>query len=262
MSTMSTIGFIGFGNMAQAMVRGLLYKKAIAPENIYASANHWEKLQKNTQAFNIQACASNEELIKKSDFIILAIKPKLVKDVLQPLKELLRDKKVFSIVAGYQFEQYETLLLPNTQHLSSIPNTPIAVGEGIISCEQTHSFTKETISEFIDLFGQVAQIEFVESSLFSLAGTLIGCTPAFTAIYLEALGDAAVQYGLPRELAYRMAAQMIVGTGKLQLETNLHPAQLKDQVCSPGGTTIKGVAALERTGFRTAVIQAIEAIEG
>ena len=111
------------------------------------------------------------------------------------------------------------------------------------------------------LFQKISLIEFVDSVHLSSAGTLSGCTPALTAMYLEALGDAGVKYGISREAAYRMAAQMIVGTGKLYLETGTHPGAMKDMVCSPGGTTIRGVSALEKRGFRGTVIDAIDAIE-
>ena len=114
----------------------------------------------------------------------------------------------------------------------------------------------------LTLFSKIALIEVVDTKHFSIAGTIAGCTPAFTAMYLEALGDAGVKYGLTRTQSYRLAAKMIEGTGALYLSEAKHPGELKDAVCSPGGTTIKGVASLEKDGFRGVIINAIDAIEG
>ena len=141
-------------------------------------------------------------------------------------------------------------------------NTPIAVGAGVIACEQRHSLADEELEAFENLFGRIALIEWVDGKLLSTASSIAGCGPAFAAMFLESLGDAGVKHGLPRATAYRLAAQMMMGTAKLHLETGTHPGAMKDAVCSPGGTTIKGVAALEKDGFRGCVIDAIDAIEG
>ena len=138
----------------------------------------------------------------------------------------------------------------------------IAVGAGVIACEQRHSLTDEELEAFENLFGRIALIEWVDGKLLSTASSIAGCGPAFAAMFLESLGDAGVKHGLPRATAYRLAAQMMMGTAKLHLETGTHPGAMKDAVCSPGGTTIKGVAALEKDGFRGCVIDAIDAIEG
>ena len=179
-----------------------------------------------------------------------------------PLKELLKGKMVVSVAAGFTFARYQQLLDESTHHISTIPNTPIAVGEGIMICEQTHSLDEQQWQTFCELFSPIALIELVDSAHLSAAGTLGGCTPAFTAMYLEALSDAGVKYGLTRAASYRIAAKMLCGTGKLYLESGTHPGAMKDAVCSPGGTTIRGVSALEKAGFRGAVIGAIDAIEG
>ena len=136
------------------------------------------------------------------------------------------------------------------------------MGAGVIACEQRHSLADEELEAFENLFGQIALIEWVDGKLLSTASSIAGCGPAFAAMFLESLGDAGVKHGLPRATAYRLAAQMMMGTAKLHLETGTHPGAMKDAVCSPGGTTIKGVAALEKDGFRGCVIDAIDAIEG
>lgn len=256
------IGFIGFGNIAQAVARGLTATGACAAERLCACAAHFDRLQKNAAALGVRAFERAEDVVSWSDFIVLAVKPYMVEAVLAPLRELLADKVLISVVSGYDFAAYEKLLSPKTRHISAIPNTPIAAGEGIMICEDRHSLRAEEMADFEAVFGRVAMLESVPARLFSIAGTLSGCTPAYTAMYLEALADAGVKHGLPRATAYRVAAKMLCGTGKLYLETGTHPGAMKDAVCSPGGTTIRGVAALERGGFRAAVLDAIDAAEG
>lgn len=262
MEVKQKLGFIGFGNMAQAIVKGLTDAKVCSGQQIFACAGHFDKLQKNAAQFGIHAVESAKEVIQNSDFVILAVKPYMIEAVITPVLDLLAAKVVISIAAGYDFETYEKLLKPQTHHISTIPNTPISVGEGILICEKKHSLSPEEFELFIQLFRQIALIEFIDSEHLSAAGTLGGCTPAFTAMYLEALADAGVKHGLTRTASYRIAAKMLCGTGKLYLDQELHPGIMKDAVCSPGGTTIKGVASLEKGGFRGIVIEAIDTIEG
>lgn len=262
MSKNVKIGFIGFGNMAQAIATGLLQNQVVSASSLYACANRWEKLKENTSKKGIHACKTVKELVDVSDMVIIAVKPYMIPDIMEPIKEELKGKIVVSLAAGYCFEKYEQLFALGTHHISTIPNTPVSIGEGIFVCEKTHSLTEEEVHTFEEIFSKIAIIEFVDTKLLSVAGTVSGCGPAFVSMFLEALGDAGVKYGLPRDVAYRLAGQMIAGTGKLQVQTGSHPAAMKDAVCSPGGTTIKGVAALERNGLRSAVIEAIDAIEG
>lgn len=255
------LGLIGFGNMAQAMADGLLAKNALPKENLFACAKDWDKLCANTAARGITACKTAEEVVGQSDLIIVAVKPYLVEEVLSPVADKLAGKVLVSVAAGMTFERYEEFLIPGTHHISTIPNTPVSIGEGVIVCEQRHSLNETEYEAFQILFSHLGLVQPVETHLLSAAGTLSGCGPAFAAMFLEALGDAGVKHGLPRALAYRLASQMLAGTGKLQLATGSHPGQMKDAVCSPGGTTIVGVAALEERGLRAAVIDAIDAIE-
>lgn len=255
------IGFIGFGNMAQAIAKGLLEAKVCKAEQLYACAAHFEKLKDTADRLGVHPMQTAQEVVQNSDVVILAVKPYLIEQVVAPLKELLKGKMVVSVAAGFTFARYQQLLDESTHHISTIPNTPIAVGEGIMICEQTHSLDEQQWQTFCELFSPIALIELVDSAHLSAAGTLGGCTPAFTAMYLEALSDAGVKYGLTRAASYRIAAKMLCGTGKLYLESGTHPGAMKDAVCSPGGTTIRGVSALEKAGFRGAVIGAIDAID-
>ena len=256
------IGLIGFGSMGRAIAEGLIAREVCAPEDIYACAGHFDRLKETADKLGVHAERTATDVVAKSEWVIPAVVPAILEDVLRPVLPALREKVVVSIVSGYDYARYETFLMPGTHHISTIPNTPIAIGEGVLACESTHSLSEEEYARFCDTFGKIALIVPVTATQFGAAGTLGGCTPAFTAMYLEALGDAGVKYGLSRAAAYQIAAQVLVGTGMLYLESALHPGALKDGVCSPGGTTIRGVAELEKRAFRGTVISAVDAIEG
>ena len=183
-----------------------------------------------------------------------------MKEVLEPVRDVLKEKAIVSVAAGLLFEQYEEILGTGYHHLSTQPNTPVSVGEGVFVCENRHSLTAEQFEIFQNVFSKISLVQLVDTRQFGIAGVIGGCGPAYGAMFIEALADAAVLYGLPRELSYALASQMLAGTGKMQIETKAHPGAMKDAVCSPGGITIKGVAELERKGFRGAVIDAIDAV--
>lgn len=253
------IGFIGFGNMAQAMAKGLVEHAGFDGGRITACAAHFDKLETSCKPLGANAVHTPAEVAEASDLIIVAVKPYMVADVLAPAREALAGKAVVSVAAGLLFDFYEDLLGAGSHHLSTIPNTPIAVGCGVIACEQKHSLATDEWETFTGLFGGIALIEPVAGHLLSTASAVAGCGPAFAAMFLESLADGGVKNGLPRATAYRLAAQMMAGTAQLHLATGTHPGAMKDAVCSPGGTTIKGVAALEAAGLRNALISAVDA---
>ena len=253
------IGFIGFGNMAQAMAKGLVEHAGFDGGRITACAAHFDKLKASCKPLGANAVHTPAEVAEASDLVIVAVKPYMVADVLTPAREALAGKAVVSVAAGLLFDFYEDLLGAGSHHLSTIPNTPIAVGCGVIACEQKHSLATDEWETFTGLFGGIALIEPVAGHLLSTASAVAGCGPAFAAMFLESLADGGVKNGLPRATAYRLAAQMMAGTAQLHLATGTHPGAMKDAVCSPGGTTIKGVAALEASGLRNALISAVDA---
>lgn len=256
-----TIGFIGFGNMASAMADGWIVTGAVPADHMVACANRYEALVERTAARGMRACRDAAEVVEAADLVIVAIKPHLIEGVLAPLAAALAEKPVLSVAAGWDCARYGALV-PGIRCLCTVPNTPVAIGEGVIAAERAHTLTEEEralVQELLEALGTVVE---VETRLLSVAGTVGGCGPAFIAMAIEALGDAAVKYGIPRADAYRMVSQMVAGTAKLQLAIGQHPGAMKDAVCSPGGTTIRGVAALERAGLRSAFIQAVDAIEG
>lgn len=255
------IGFIGFGNMASALADGWIATGAVEAGDMVACAGHYEALVERTAVRGMAAAHDAAEVVAAADLVVVAIKPHLIADVLGPLAPELGAKPVLSVAAGWDCARYEALL-PGAHHLSTVPNTPVAIGEGVIACERVHTLTPDERALMQGLLEAVGTVVEVESRLLSVAGTVGGCGPAFIAMVIEALGDAAVKHGIPRADAYRMVSQMVAGTAKLQLATGQHPGVMKDAVCSPGGTTVRGVAALERAGVRSAFIQAIDAIEG
>ena len=169
-----------------------------------------------------------------------------------------------SIAAGWDLNKFRDLFGTSFEqaHIQcTIPNTPMAVGKGVLVTEIDNTLTQEQTETFESLFSSISLIERVDTAHMGIGMCIAGCAPAFTDMYIEALGDAGVKYGLQRATAYRLAAKMVEGVGALYLANETHPGAMKDAVCSPGGTTIKGVASLEESAFRGAVIKAVDAIE-
>ena len=253
---MKTLGFLGMGNMAKAVSGGLIQKGVLAPENIFAYTPHPDKLAQTAQAQGFRPCATPEELVERSDAVLVAVKPYLVEEVLAPLKGLLKNKVLLSVAAGWDFARYETILDPSTRHLFIMPNTPAAIGAGVVQyCGQLA--TVEELDDFAALIAPAGLVDPVPESLMDAASAVSGCGPAFVYPYIEALADGGVMAGLPRKQAMEYAAQMVLGAAAMVLESGKHPEQLKDEVCSPGGSTIAGVAELERGGLRAAAMNAV-----
>ncbi len=256
----ATIGFIGFGNMASAMADGWIASGAVPASNMCACAGRYEALVARCESRGMRACESAREVVEASDVVVVAVKPYMIESVLAPLAGALAGKAILSVAAGWNCEAYEDVI-PGAHHLSTVPNTPVAINEGVIACEKTSTLTDEEHELVFGLLGLLGTPVEVETRLLSVAGTVGGCSPAFIAMVIEALADAAVKHGIPRATAYEMVSQMVAGTAKLQMATGMHPGAMKDAVCSPGGTTIKGVAELEAAGMRSAFIRAIDVIE-
>lgn len=254
------VGFIGFGNMAAAICDGLLAKKVVDPANIYASARDMDKLKAKCESRGINACSDAGEAAASSDIVVIGVLPHQVEAVVKGAADALKGKPLFSIAAGIDYARYISFLGEGFNHISTIPNTPIAIGEGIIVAEATHSLTGEQVELFEGIFGQIARIEYFSSELLSLGGTGAGCAPAFVDIFIEAMADGLVKNGMGRAQAYSIVPQMIMGTASYFMKSGRHPGELKDAICTPGGTTIVGISALEETGFRYSLIHAIDMI--
>lgn len=257
---MEKIGFIGMGNMAKAIAAGMIGKQLIAGEKVYAYAPHFDKLQKNAQEIGFVPCENIHELVEAADTLVMACKPYQIEGVLDEIRDQLGGKALLSIAAGWDYKKYEPLVAKSTRIQFVMPNTPAMVGEGVLLFEKTNSLRDEERWQIKDIFSALGLIVELPSHLMGIGSALAGCGPAFIDLVIEALGDAGVKYGVPRAQAYAMVSQMILGSAKLQLETGEHPGVLKDNVCSPAGTTIRGVNALERAGLRAAFLDAIDSI--
>ena len=255
---MKKIGFIGMGNMASEIAGGIIKSNFIEGNRVYAFDIDQEKLMKMNHEFNLISCESEIDLVEKVDLVVLAIKPNIVDEVIVKIKDKLDDKAVISIVAGYDNEKFNQLLLPSTRHLSVMPNTPALVLKGMTLLEKENSLTVTELEFIVEMFSSIGEVLILPSYQMKAGGSISGCGPAFVYMFIEAMADGGVSLGLPRDVAYKLASQTLIGSGMMQKETAMHPGILKDQVCSPGGITIKGVEALEENGFRNAVIKAVK----
>lgn len=255
------LAIVGFGNMGRALAAGLIRSGAMDGQEIRAFARTQDRLQEDCLRLGIVAAKSNREAAQEAQMVLLCAKPYQLPHIIEEMGETLEGKLVVSVAAGLPFARLSPLLPASARLVVCIPNTPVAVCKGVFCCEANHSLTTEDQQLFEGLFSRLGRVLFLEDKALSVASTIAGCGPAFAALFMEALGDAGVKYGLERKTAYRLAAAMLEGTGALQQATGDIPAAMKDAVCSPGGTTIRGICALEANGFRHAVISAIDAVE-
>lgn len=258
---MEKIGFIGMGNMAQALAVGFIKSGIVAKENIFAFAPNQQKLKDNAQKIGFTPVENVTALFGKADTLIMACKPYQIESVLKECGSLFEGKTLVSVAAGWDFAKYSSLLNSSKTGIQFVmPNTPAMVGKGVFLFEKTNSLGTEERKEIISLFKTMGLVEELPSELMGIGGAVTGCGPAFVDLMIEAYADAAVKYGVPRASAYKLVSKTIAGSASLCYESGEHPGVLKDAVCSPNGTTIRGVAALEEYGFRNACIKSIDAI--
>lgn len=257
---MNKIGFVGMGNMALAIAGGFINSGKVAKENIMAFAPNQEKLKTNAAKVGFIPCADIKKMVVDCGTIIFACKPYQIADVISQIKNELKGKALISVAAGWVHQTFADLLGTETRIQCIMPNTPALVGEGVMLFEKTNSLKADELAEIKNLFESLGIVEELPTNLMGIGGAVSGCGPAFVDLMMEAYADAAVKYGIARSTAYRLVSQTLVGSAKLQQKTGDHPGVLKDAVCSPNGTTIRGVAALERNGFRNACIASIDEI--
>ena len=250
------IGFVGFGNMASAMADGWI-AAGVAASDMCACAGRYDALVERCEARGMVACHDAAEVVAASDIVVAAVKPYMIEKVFAPIKDALAKKVVLSVAWTWDSAKWEQVL-PGVAHISTVPNTPVSVGEGVIACEKVRRLTTSSV-----LWCSTCSVSLALSSS-STQAAVCGrhggwLRSGVCRMAIEALGDAAVKHGIPRADAYRIVSQMVLGTAKLQLATGQHPAAMKDAVCSPGGATIKGVVALEDAGMRSALVKAIDA---
>ena len=252
------LGVIGFGNMGSAIAKGFVTKKAMDIKDIGAFDTYKKTIEKAKEdGFNIY----NDELdlVKKSDAVLVAVKPIHAKELFEKIAKNLKDKLIISIVAGLESATIKSWIGSDKRVLRIMPNTPAIVGEGVFALDSDSNAYDEEKKTVEDMFSAIGLVEWVEERLFPVVTGLSGGGPAYVAMFIEALADAGVLHGLKRDVAIKMAAKTVLGSATQLLETGIHPAVLKDMVCSPAGTTIEGVKALEDYRFRAGVIEAISA---
>ena len=256
---MKTIGFIGAGNMATAIYTGILANNLAKASDIILYDIDEDKLQKTAQSVGCRAAVSNIDVVNKSDIVFLAVKPQYIAEAAKGFSAHIRQDQVFvSIIAGWNNEKLKSVLGANCRLLRVMPNTPLLVGCGMSCLCMENDLNKEEFDFVASVFSGMGRTMVLHESQIAAFASVAGSGPAYVYIFIEAMADAACKLGLPRNIAYEMAAQTCVGSGEMVLQTGRHPGELKDAVCSPGGTTIEAVYALEQGGFRATVIDAID----
>ncbi|MBJ7220358.1 MULTISPECIES: pyrroline-5-carboxylate reductase [unclassified Brenneria] len=254
------IGFIGCGNMGKAILLGLISSESVSPRQIFGYDIVSEITDTLARQNGIVAADSAAALAQQTDIIFLAVKPDVIRTSLQDIAPWLQPHHILiSIAAGITIETITSIIGRDKKVVRVMPNTPALVRAAICSLTPNEQVTPQEYTLVSQIIGSVGRCERVAEHLIHAVTGVSGSAPAFIFILIEAMADAAVAGGLSRHQAYQFAAQTVLGSARLVLESGQHPAVLKDNVCSPGGTTIDGVSVLEEKGFRAAIIQAVQA---
>lgn len=250
------LGVIGCGNMAQAMLKGILAKGIYTAEDVIVSRRNEDVLKKIHRELGVQVTTDNEEVAEKADVLILAVKPYQFSEVITKVApKVKQDTLVISIAAGQSIKNIEKFFGKDIRIVRTMPNTPALVLEGATGMCFNSYVSEEDKKKAVALFESFGVAVVVPESMMDTVIGVSGSAPAYVFMFIEAMADAAVADGMPRAQAYELAAQTVYGSAKMILETGRHPGELKDMVCSPGGTTIEAVRVLEEKGFRSAVIE-------
>ncbi|KPU27034.1 pyrroline-5-carboxylate reductase [Caloranaerobacter sp. TR13] len=253
------IGFIGCGNMGQAMMVGIVKSNLVLPEQVIVSDINEKRLSFVSNEYGVKTTTDNKKVAKAADILVLAIKPDIYEQIIEEIRDFVKEDVIIVIIAaGKDINGIEKSFGRKLKVVRTMPNTPALVGEGMTSMCFNEKLTKEEIDELISIFESFGKVEIVDEKLMGAVISVSGSSPAYVFMLIEAMADAAVLDGLARDKAYRMAAQAVLGAAKMVLDTKKHPGELKDMVCSPGGTTIEAVATLEKAGFRSAIISAMQ----
>ncbi len=251
------IGFIGGGNMAGAIAQGVVASGLCEARDVLVCDINEAMLEKYTNG--IKTSTDNRDALS-CDYIVLAVKPFILASVLEKLaEEDTKDKVFVSIAAGISVSEIKSILGKNAKVVRVMPNTPAQVGEGMtVIAIPDACVSDEEMADVVKIFDAVGKTEIMAEKMINVVTGVSGSSPAYVYMMIEAMADAGVIGGIPRDIAYKLAAQSVLGSAKMVLDTGKHPGELKDMVCSPKGTTIEAVAELEKRGFRSAVIEAIK----
>jgi len=252
-----TIGFIGCGNMGKAMVEGIMKAKMVDGEHMIVSNAHPEKLQQLGSVYDFYI-SDNETVARYADILILAVKPYMYASILAEIREFVKEDAILvDIAAGITIADVQNMMQCPCKVVKAMPNTPALVSEGMSAISFAAGISEEERECILSLFESFGKVCVVEEHLMDAVAATSGSSPAYVFMFMEALADGAVLLGIPRKDAYRFVAQTVLGSAKMLLETGMHPGELKDMVCSPGGTTIEALAKLEEKGMRSAMIEAM-----
>ncbi len=256
------LGFVGTGNMASAIMGGIIDKKVIPAEEIIGSDLSAPGRKRAKEQFGIHVTGSNQEVVEKAEVVILAVKPQFYEDVITKIRDSVReDQIIITIAPGKTLAWLSEKFGKTVKIVRTMPNTPAMVGEGMTAACPNEHMTEEETAYVKTLLESFSRVEIVPERLMDVVVSVSGSSPAYVFVLIEAMADAAVSGGMPRAQAYQFAAQAVLGSAKMVLETGRHPGELKDMVCSPAGTTIEAVRTLEERGFRSAVIEAMKVCE-
>jgi len=253
------VGFVGGGNMGEALIKGLLAANLVPAKAIHATDVRLERLKELDRQYGIQVSSDNAELVRHSDIVILAVKPQIMEPILKEIAPAVTRKKLLiSIAAGVSTAKIRAALGKDARLIRVMPNTPALVLEGVTAIAKAEGLEPDDLETAGEIFSAVGRVVVLGEDLMDAVTGLSGSGPAYIAVVIESLADGGVRMGLDRITAMTLATQTVLGAAKLLLETGLHPGALKDMVSSPGGTSIAGIAALEEGGIRTTFIKAVE----
>ena len=253
------VGFVGAGNMGEALIKGLVAANLVRSEAIHATDVRADRVEQLARQYGISPAASNLALVRASDVIILAVKPQIMAGVLTEIAPALTARPLLiSIAAGVSTATMQSVLGKYQRLIRVMPNAPALVLEGATAIAKTPGLDADDLETAEEIFNAVGRVVVLDESLMDAVTGLSGSGPAYIAIVVEALADGGVKMGLDRQTAMVLATQTVLGAARLLIETGLHPGALKDMVASPGGTTIAGIAALEEGALRTTFIRAVE----
>lgn len=250
------LGFIGGGNMASAIIGGVIKEGIVKPEDIIVS----DIRDQVSSRFGVRYTDDNKRAAKESAILFLSVKPQIYPSVIAEIRdEPLDDRLIITIAPGKTLAWLKEQFGRELHIIRTMPNTPAMVGEGMTAVCPNSLVTEEELKKAEQLIGSFGRMEIVPEHLMNAVTSVSGSSPAYVFMMIEAMADAAVADGMPRKQAYTFAAQAVMGSAKMVLETGKHPGELKDMVCSPAGTTIEAVRVLEKSGFRSAIIEAMKA---
>jgi len=252
------IGFLGGGNMGEALIRGIVKTGIVPPEDLFVTDVRLERLEELARTYGLHTLSDNTLLVRRADVVILAVKPQILAGVLQEIAPATPGRLLISIAAGVSTAEIRRHLPPAPRLIRSMPNTPALVLEGATAIAPGHDLAPGDLETGREIFAAVGQVVVLGEEHMDAVTGLSGSGPAYIALVVEALADGGVKVGLDRKTAMTLATQTVLGAARLLLETGTHPGQLKDMVTSPGGTAIAGIHTLEAGGLRRTLIDAVE----